>query len=62
MIVAKAFRALRDLCADHRGASAVEYGLIVAVVMLAILAGLSQLGIGLRDTLNAIAAHLGTSG
>lgn len=36
-----AFRALLD---DKRGASAVEYGLILALIFLAIMAGVATLG------------------
>ncbi|WP_433910525.1 Flp family type IVb pilin [Sphingomonas yabuuchiae] len=39
---------LRRLLDDTRGASAVEYGLIVATVMLAIFASLSQMGLSLQ--------------
>ena len=37
------FRRLRS---DKRGATAIEYGLIVALIALAMMAGLSQLGGG----------------
>ncbi|WP_294275285.1 Flp family type IVb pilin [uncultured Sphingomonas sp.] len=39
---------LLRLLADRRGASAVEYGLIVAIVIMAILASLSQMGLNLQ--------------
>ena len=35
---------LRKLRADRRGATAVEYGLIVALIVVAMLGGLSLLG------------------
>ena len=34
------------LCSDQRGATAVEYGLIAALIVLAMLTGLSALGGG----------------
>ena len=37
---------LRKLCADRRGATAIEYGLIVALIALAMMSGLSKLGGG----------------
>ena len=37
---------LRRLLADRRGATAVEYGLIAALIVVALLGGLSALGGG----------------
>ena len=37
---------LRKLGADRRGATAIEYGLIVALIALAMMGGLSKLGGG----------------
>ena len=39
-------RNLRRLSADRRGATAIEYGLIVALIVIAMMAGLSKLGGG----------------
>jgi pilus assembly protein Flp/PilA len=49
---------LRRLLADTRGASAVEYGLIVAAIMLAIFVSLSQLGISLQKLAYFVADQL----
>ncbi|WP_294235373.1 Flp family type IVb pilin [uncultured Sphingomonas sp.] len=49
---------LRKLCADTRGASAVEYGLLLAGIMLMIFAALSQLGSGLEGFMTYVAAAL----
>ena len=38
--------AFRKLRTDQRGATAIEYGLIVAMIAIAMIAGLSQLGGG----------------
>lgn len=54
----QAFRVLRHVLADRRGASAVEYGLIVTAVMVAIFAGLSQLGVSFQGLLHFIAERL----
>ncbi|MGW8136274.1 Flp family type IVb pilin [Sphingomonas zeae] len=51
-------RDLRRLLNDMRGASAVEYGLIVATLMLAVLASLSQIGLGLQKLAYFIADQL----
>lgn len=37
---------LRKLRADRRGATAIEYGLIAALIVIAMMAGLSTLGGG----------------
>jgi pilus assembly protein Flp/PilA len=34
------------LCADERGATAIEYGLIAALIVVAMIGGLQQLGGG----------------
>jgi len=37
---------LRMLCADKRGATAIEYGLIAALIVIAMMTGLQSLGGG----------------
>jgi pilus assembly protein Flp/PilA len=37
---------LRKLCADERGATAIEYGLIAALIVITMMAGLQSLGGG----------------
>jgi len=37
---------LRRLLADERGATAIEYGLIVALISIAVISGMSSLGGG----------------
>ncbi|HET9458571.1 MAG TPA: Flp family type IVb pilin [Sphingomicrobium sp.] len=37
---------MRGLLADHRGATAVEYGLIAALIVIAAMGGISALGGG----------------
>ena len=49
---------LQRLLADRRGASAVEYGLIVTVVILAIFGSLSQMGLSLESLCERIATEL----
>ena len=39
-------RTLRRLLADQGGATAIEYGLIAALIVIAMMAGMSQLGGG----------------
>jgi pilus assembly protein Flp/PilA len=44
--VLRALRSPRKLFRDNRGATAVEYGLILAMIVLALLSGLAVLGNG----------------
>ena len=37
---------LRTLCANNKGATAIEYGLIAALIVVAMMAGLKTLGGG----------------
>jgi len=39
-------KTFRKLCADRRGATAIEYGLIAALIVVAMMGGLSALGGG----------------
>jgi len=48
----------REIAADHRGATAVEYALIIACVMLAIVAALSQIGVDLQAVFDRISTTL----
>lgn len=41
-----AIRTLRRLCSDKRGATAIEYGLIAALIAVAAISGMSSLGGG----------------
>ena len=41
-----AIRMLRRLCSDKRGATAIEYGLICALIAVAAISGMSSLGGG----------------
>jgi pilus assembly protein Flp/PilA len=43
---------------DDRGATAVEYGLIVALVAAVIVAGVTVVGVNIRNTLQDIATHI----
>lgn len=49
----------RPLLSDERGASAVEYGLILALVFLAVMGGITALGGSVRERWNDIANKVG---
>lgn len=49
---------LRHIAADRRGATAVEYALVVAAIMLAIFAGLQQIGVSLNGVARFLAGQL----
>jgi pilus assembly protein Flp/PilA len=55
-------RLISRYAADEGGASAIEYGLIVALISVAILATLTTLGINLRNKAMEIADAIGTAG
>jgi len=48
--------------ADESGASAVEYGLVTALISVAIIAALATLGMNLRDKAMEIADAIGNAG
>jgi pilus assembly protein Flp/PilA len=47
---------------DESGASAIEYGLIVSLIAVAIVGVLGTLGMNLRDKANEIAEAIGDAG
>ena len=55
-------RVFGGLVADERGTAAIEYGLVVALISVALIGGLTILGINLRDELVAAAEALATAG
>ncbi|WP_267432600.1 Flp family type IVb pilin [Sphingomonas sp. GM_Shp_1] len=58
MKASEILRTMQRVCADTRGATAVEYGLIIASIMLVLIVGLSQLGISLQGVMQTLADHL----
>ena len=53
---------LKRFIRNESGATAIEYGLIAALIALAITAGASTLGNGLGAKFNTIATKLSTAG
>ena len=53
---------LRNLCRDEKGATAIEYGLIAALVSVAIIGILTTLGDNLSNTFQTVSDELGGSG
>lgn len=49
---------LKVFLKDESGATAIEYGLIAALIAVAIIAALSGLGTRLRSTFNAVATNI----
>jgi pilus assembly protein Flp/PilA len=49
---------LRKFRADERGATAIEYGLICSLIVIAMIAGLSQLGGGVNGAWGKLAANV----
>lgn len=50
---------LRGRIKSERGASAVEYGLLVALIAVAIILAVTALGTTLKDTFNGVVTDLG---
>lgn len=48
----------RILLRDERGATAIEYGLIAALIAVAIIATVTTLGTNLTGTFNSVATNL----
>ncbi|MFN3363865.1 Flp family type IVb pilin [Rhizobium rosettiformans] len=51
-------RLLRQLMSDLRGATAVEYGLIAAIISVALLSGYSAFTGSLLSTFNTVETHI----
>jgi len=52
-------RYLRNLLGDDRGATAIEYGLLAALIAIALVAAFNRLGLSLAGIFETIAAALG---
>ena len=51
----------RGVLTSNEGVTAIEYGLIAALIAVAIIAAITLLGTDLSSTFNMIAGHLGNS-
>ncbi len=51
-------RLLKSFLADEKGATAVEYGLLAALISVGLLTGLSALSGNLENTLTLISNHV----
>ncbi len=51
---------LRMLCANQRGATAIEYGLIVALIAVAAIGGMQSLGGGVGGMWGKLATDMNT--
>ena len=51
-------RFLADLLADETGAAAIEYGLIAALIALAAISAMTNIGKNLSTTFNTVATKL----
>jgi pilus assembly protein Flp/PilA len=51
---------LKRFAADEQGATAVEYGLLIAGIAIAIVAAISNVGSGLNVTFSTLASDLAT--
>ncbi|HLI67365.1 MAG TPA: Flp family type IVb pilin [Caulobacteraceae bacterium] len=53
--------ALRRFCADRRGATAIEYGLIVSLIFLVILASVTAFGTKSTNMYNTISTAISSA-
>ena len=51
-------RKLRGLLVDEQAATAIEYGLIVALIAVAVIAGMSQMGGGSKGMWTTVSAKV----
>lgn len=49
---------IKQFARDEEGVTAIEYGLIAALIAVVIIAAVTLVGTGVRDTFNAVAAQL----
>ena len=52
---------LKRFIADERGATAVEYGLLTALISVAIMGSLGTVGAGIKNTFSTVSADLAAS-
>jgi pilus assembly protein Flp/PilA len=55
-------RLVRRFLADQSGATAIEYGLIVSLIAVAIIGTIATIGLNLRDRANDIAEAIADAG
>ena len=48
----------RDFCKDESGATAIEYGLIAALIAVVIITGVTAVGTSLSTTFNTVSGSL----
>ena len=51
-------KTIRNLFADKKGATAIEYGLIAALIAVAAITAMSSLGTNLSDTFDEVSTKL----
>jgi pilus assembly protein Flp/PilA len=54
-------KAIRNFIKNNKGATAIEYGLIAALIAVAAIAAMQGLGNGLKKTFNNVSSKLDTS-
>ena len=54
--------AIRRFLSRDEGVTAIEYGLIAALIGLAIIGGITALGVNLETKFNSIASSVGSAG
>ena len=55
----KSWATVENFSSDNRGATAIEYGLIIALVVIAMIVGLSALGVSTSRMWNLVDGNVG---
>lgn len=55
-------KTLRNMLKDEKGATAIEYGLIAALIAVAAIAAMSSLGTQLNNTLTKVKTEMASTG
>ena len=57
----RAYNALRNIGKDEKGVTAVEYGVIAALIIVVCIAAITTVGTNLNTTFSTIGSSLGTT-
>ncbi len=52
---------MRKFLKNNKGATAIEYGLIAALIAVAAIGAMTTLGINLKNTFTNVSSHMNTS-
>ena len=62
LLLSKFIKKIKNLKKNKSGATAIEYGLIAALVSVVLIGALTTLGTNIRSTFNTVASSIGSAG